>query len=409
VARAAPLATQRGDGLHPVAHSDRPEAHDPAESAAAAAAAAAVPEIPRRPFATWIGGGAGAVAAVAGALSLLLHRRRRSDGEAQALQATDRPPTEWAMAAVADEGGASSNPTGGAAFLVGLAWYLGHQLVGVGNDVIMKFAGGNLPVPQIVFLRFAFATLTMLPFMAASGRSAFRTGRVPLHVARSVLLAGGIGLYCSGLTVAPYAVVVTLNFTIPLFTLLLSRLVLGEHVGPLRWCATLAGFLGVMVVLQPGQLAFNPQWLMVLLGAGLFASLDVLNKYFVGKESFWAMIFYTALFTAGLTLYPALQVWTPVAAGQLRLLALLGAGANLLLYCLLKAFAVADASALAPFRYTELLLSALVGYALFAEVPALTTLLGAGIIIPSALFVVWQESRRADPPVPPPAAPPAAQ
>ncbi len=119
----------------------------------------------------------------------------------------------------------------------------------------------------------------MLPFMAASGPEAFQTARLPLHLARSVLLAGGIGLYCMGLTIAPIAVVTTLNFTIPLFTLvcpsalppgmppdrfssqLLSRVVLKEKVGPLRWCATLAGFVGVMLVLQPaGALAFRCSW-----------------------------------------------------------------------------------------------------------------------------------------------------
>eukprot|EP00667_Euglena_gracilis_P008529 EG_transcript_8632 len=316
-------------------------------------------------------------------------RQQQEDGQAEGMALTKsvRP---VAMAATA---GASASSGGQVTFLVGLLWFFAQQVIGVGNDVIMKFVGGNLAVAQIVFLRFAFATLTMLPFMLASGPKAFQTDRLPLHVARSLLLAGGIGLYCTGLTIAPITVVTTLNFTIPLFTLVLSRVFLKEKVGPLRWFATLAGFLGVMVVLQPAQMAFNPQWLVVLLGALMFASLDVLNKYFVGRESFWAMIFYTALFTAAISAYPAYQVWAPVTAAQLRLLAMLGAGANLLLYCLLKAFSLVDASALAPFRYTELLFSAAVGFLFFAEVPALTTLLGAAVIIPSTFFVVWQESR----------------
>lgn len=336
---------------------------------------------------------AGAVAT--GAAAFLLGRSQRNVSPEEPLNEVEplsRKRQSWALAAVSGASGSQDSVK----FMAGLFWFFAHQLIGVGNDVIMKSVGGNLAVAQIVFLRFAFATLTMLPFMAASGPEAFQTARLPLHLARSVLLAGGIGLYCMGLTIAPIAVVTTLNFTIPLFTLLLSRVVLKEKVGPLRWCATLAGFVGVMLVLQPGHVAFNPQWLVVLLGATLFSSLDVLNKYFVGKESFWAMIFYTALFTAGISAYPAYQVWAPVTGAQLRLLAALGAGANLLLYCLLKAFSLLDASALAPFRYTELLLSALVGFLFFAEVPAMATLLGAAVIIPSALFVVWQESQAKD-------------
>eukprot|EP00854_Cymbomonas_tetramitiformis_P006428 gene6428-7705_t len=251
-----------------------------------------------------------------------------------------------------------------------------------------------MKVMQIVFLRFAFATVSMLPFMFASGLSSFKSSRLPLHFARSVLLAGGIALYCQGLTVAPIAVVTTLNFTIPLFTLIMSRVFLSEPVGFERWVATLSGFAGVMVVLQPwASAAFNPQWLVVLVSATMFASLDVLNKFFVDKESFWAMIFYTAFFTAVITAYPAFTVWTAVSGPDLCLLAALGAGANLLLYCLLKSFSFADASALAPFRYTELILSAVVGFLFFGEVLSTQTLMGALVIVPSTLFVVWRESK----------------
>ena len=109
---------------------------------------------------------------------------------------------------------------------------------------------------------------------------------------------------------------------------------------------------------------FNPMWLVVLLSAAMFASLDVLNKVFVGKESFWAMIFYTAFFTTCIVAYPALSAWVPPTVMQYGLMACLGAGANALLYCLLKSFSMVDASALAPFRYTELILSATVGFLL---------------------------------------------
>jgi len=72
----------------------------------------------------------------------------------------------------------------------------------------------------------------------------------------------------------------------------------------------------------------------------MFASLDVLNKIFIGKESFWAMIFYTALFTTVIAAVPAAMAWVTPTGAQLGLLAILGAGANLLLYCLLKSFSL---------------------------------------------------------------------
>jgi len=280
-----------------------------------------------------------------------------------------------------------------ATFYIGILWFMIQLIIGVGNDVIMKYVGGNLQVAQVVFLRFFFATLSMLPVIAISGPASFKTQRIPLHIARSFLLAAGIGLYCQGLQVAPIAVVTTLNFTIPMFTLILSRVFLKETVALSRWIATLGGFVGVTVVLQPwSMLSFDPRWSVILLSASMFACLDVMNKFFVDKESFWSMIFYTALFTALICAYPAYMCWAPVTTTQLGLLALLGGGANALLFALLKAFSMVDASALAPFRYAELILSALVGWMFFAEVPAMSTLLGALVIIPSTLLVIWKGS-----------------
>lgn len=320
-------------------------------------------------------------------------RPRASD--AAAADASGGVPDDAALAAAdaADASDDESSPKK-SAFFVGMLWFFAHQLIGVGNDVIMKYTGTTLGVWQVVFLRFFFATLTMLPVMLASGVSSFKTDRIPLHVARSVLLAAGIALYCNGLAVAPIAVVTTLNFTIPLFTLVMARVFLRETVDATRWIGTLVGFAGVMVVMQPGGAAFDPRWLTVLLSASAFASLDVLNKVFVGKESFWAMIFYTALFTTLIAAVPAARSWVAVSGAQLGLLAVLGAGANLLLYFLLKSFSLVDASALAPFRYTELMWSAAVGWLFFAEVPAITTLLGAAVIIPSTLYVVWAENQK---------------
>lgn len=260
--------------------------------------------------------------------------------------------------------------------------------------MIMKYTGSTLGIAQVVFLRFAFATLTMLPVMLTSGSESFRTDRITLHIARSFMLAAGIALYCKGLSLAPIAVVTTLNFTIPLFTLVLARMFLSERVDITRWAGTILGFVGVTIVVQPWGAFFNPMWLVVLLSASMFACLDVLNKVFVGKESFWAMIFYTALFTTMIAAYPAYLSWVQPTPLQIGLLAVLGAGANLLLYCLLKSFSLVDASALAPFRYTELLWSAAIGAILFSEIPARSTLLGAMVIIPSTMYVVWAESRR---------------
>lgn len=310
---------------------------------------------------------------------------------------SNRSSSSLVTSSAAADVGAVSTPPG--SFAIGIAWFFMHQIIGVANDVIMKAAGQTLSVAQVVFLRFFFATLTMLPVMLLSGKDSFKTDRLPLHFARSALLALGIFLYAKGLTVAPIAVVTTLNFTIPLFTLVLARFVLKEKVDVNRWIGTVVGFFGVCIVLKPaggiaGFGSFNVSWLLILAAATMFSSLDVLNKVFVGKESFWAMIFYTALFTTLIFSPFAIMDWVAPTMIQYGALAALGAGANALLYCLLKSFSMVDASALAPFRYTELILSAGVGWVLFKEAISMNTILGAMVIVPSTLYVVWKENQK---------------
>lgn len=279
-------------------------------------------------------------------------------------------------------------------YVIGVGWFILSLVISVTNDVFQKYLGDNLHAYQIVFMRFFFGCITLLPFMFYFGGKSFYTSRIGLHVVRGALLFAGIALWCYGLVIAPITVATTLNFTIPLFILILAIPFLGERVGFSRWAATIVGFLGVIFVLEPTKLDFNPYTALLLLSAFLFATLDVINKKYVVKETMLAMLFYTALFTMLIGALPAYYHWQPMTSVQLGVLALLGCGANLILYCLLKGFSAVDASALAPFRYIELLFSAACGFLIFGEVPTQGTLIGAAIIIPSTFFVVYYETRK---------------
>jgi S-adenosylmethionine uptake transporter len=278
--------------------------------------------------------------------------------------------------------------------IIGVTWFLLSLAIGVMNDVLSKQLGQNLHPIEITFFRFLFSTLSLLPFMFYNGVGSFYTGRVGLHICRGALLFIGIAIFCYGLTIAPISVATVINFTIPLFTLILAAIFLKERVKAARWMATLIGFLGVMVVFHPKQVGFDFTMFLLLLSALLFAGLDVLNKRFVVQEGMLVMLFYTGLFTMLLGIVPTYFVWQVPSMHQLGLFFILGCGANLLLYCLLKGFENADASALAPFRYTELLISAAMGYLFFAEIPSKYTWLGAAIIVPSSFIVVYSEMRK---------------
>ena len=125
----------------------------------------------------------------------------------------------------------------------------------------------------------------------------------------------------------------------------------------------------------------------------MFAVLDIVNKKYVVKESLIAMLLYSNLATLLFTIPFLIGDFVMPTEKQLVLLFILGAGANMLLYFLLKAFALADASYLVPFRYTEILIAGLMAYIFFGEKLHDNTIIGALFIIPSTLFISYRASK----------------
>jgi S-adenosylmethionine uptake transporter len=271
----------------------------------------------------------------------------------------------------------------------GIAWFILNLIIGVSNDVIMKFLGGNISVYEVSFLRFLFGTLIFIPFILAN-RKNFKTSRLLLHVARGGILSAGITAYCLGLTSGKLAVATTINFTIPIFILILATRFLNEKFSMTKVLATLVGFAGIVIIINPTSVDFNSTSLMLIMSAFLFASLDVINKKFVSVESMMSMLFYSNLFATLFSAPLALSNWTMPDPHSLLLLFILGAGANLILYCLLKSFSYIEVSAVAPYRYLELVFAITLGYIFFKEKFDTTNWIGAGVIIFSTLIMSYE-------------------
>ncbi|MDE6432523.1 MAG: DMT family transporter [Opitutales bacterium] len=265
----------------------------------------------------------------------------------------------------------------------------------IGNDSIMKLLGDKYPTSQIVFLRYLFATISIVPCMVAyGGKQLFHTKHITVHVLRAALLSAGIAMYCFSLGKLPLSTVITINFTIPIFTLLLAFIFLKEAITRAKIIATLAGFVGIVITAEPTNTELTSYAIVTLIASSIvFATLDVINKKFVIHEKILTMLFYTAVATLMFTVIPAWLSWQPVNNIDSLLFILLGVGANLLLYCILKAFERVDISSIAPFRYVEFLLSVVIGLAFFHEIPTLATIIGVCIIIPSTLYIVLSETQ----------------
>jgi S-adenosylmethionine uptake transporter len=214
-----------------------------------------------------------------------------------------------------------------------------------------------------------------------------------VHLLRGGLLFFGMSSWTYGLTIAPVTTATVISFSIPLFVLVLAIFFLNENIIWQRWVVTLVGFTGLVITLKPHASDFNPKILIFVAAAMSFAVLDIINKKFVIKESMISMLFYSAIVTSLLSLPPSVIYWQTPTMHELILLFLLGVSANLILFFLLKAFALVDATATAPYRYLELLISASAAYIIFGETPEASTLYGALIIVPSTLFIIYSEKK----------------
>ena len=280
-------------------------------------------------------------------------------------------------------------------YLQGIFWMVMVCVVSSMNDALTKHVGSHLSGAEVAFFRFFFSTLVLLPFMLVRGKSAFITHYPGAQCIRAVLLVVAMTAWSYGVASLPLTLATTISFTTPFFILPLAKVFLKEHVGWQRWAATILGFLGIIVSIHPTGNAFNPMAFALIISTLMFASLDVINKKILtGDESLLCMLFYSGLGTAVLGFVPAVLTWQTPTLHELFFLLLLGAGGSLILFCLLKAFAATEVSALQSFRYTEFVLSAMVGIIIFQEFPTISTLLGATIIVPSTFYIAIYETRQ---------------
>ncbi len=277
---------------------------------------------------------------------------------------------------------------------LGIVWFILSLMISSINDTIIKTLGSSLPPLEITFFRFFFATITLLPLITFKGYSIFSTSRLPLHMLRGAILFCAIALWCLGLQNVKIVSATITSFTVPIFVLILAPVFLKEKVTLNLWIATFICFMGIILLLDFNIDTLDMYVLLMLCSSLLFATLDIINKRFVSSESILAMLFFSNLFTMIISVFTLFFAWITPSTSDLLLLSLLGLGANGILYCILKAFTYVNASALAPYRYLELMVSFVFGYYLFNEFPSYNLWLSAAIIIPSTFYIAWQQCKQ---------------
>lgn len=260
------------------------------------------------------------------------------------------------------------------------------------HDVVIKLLGETYPALQILF----FSALLSFPPLAVlllrdPAHGTLRP-RNPFWVGlRSICIVGsGVGGFYAFSTL-PMAQVYSILFAAPLLVTVLSVPLLGERVGPHRWAAVVAGLCGVLVVLRPGVTPLGLGHLAALMGATATA-LSAIAVRKLGRSErtvillLWPMIGNFLLTGASLGF-----AYRPMLAGDLALtgvIAVLGLAAGFLL---ILAYQAGEAANVAPMQYSQMLWAIGFGWLLFDERPDAMTLLGAGLIIGSGLYILMRE------------------
>lgn len=255
-------------------------------------------------------------------------------------------------------------------------------------DMMVKIASSHYATPQIVWARYVAQLFAMLLIMGRAGIAACVGSKVPaLHVVRALALFGANFAFMAALRYLPLAEANVLGFVAPLLLTALTWPVLGERVGLARWIAVVAGFVGVVIVVEPGTAVFQWAAVLPLLMAVGSAVYHVLTPVVARTESPSISISYLAVIGSVSMSIAVPWFWTqPDAFGWALLLAIgvLGTIGHLLI---LRAFAHAQASMLAPFFYVHLLWALFYGWMIFGDLPTLAMLAGGALIVASGYYV----------------------
>ncbi|WP_279477859.1 DMT family transporter [Aureimonas sp. SK2] len=289
-----------------------------------------------------------------------------------------------------------------------------RPMLGIGLKVIsvtvfvamqtsLKGLGTEIPAGQLVFFRSFFALVPVLLYLWWLGtlKTALDTRDVGGHFLRGAIgvTSMGFGFYAIGRL--PYPEWVTLSYAAPLLTVVFAALFLREQVGRFRWTAVLVGLCGIIVVIAPtlslevGSLSGEERLGMIasLAGAAFAAVAMIQVRRLVRTEPTATIVVYFSICSSVIALasLPFGWVWpSPAQAGLLILAGLFGGIGQLLLTA---CYRYAEASTIAPFEYTSMLLAVLIGALLFEEVASPTTVLGGAIVVSAGVFIILREHR----------------
>jgi len=265
------------------------------------------------------------------------------------------------------------------------------------QDGLSQHLASAYNVLMVVMIRYwFFAAFVMFVASRRAGglRAAAATTQPWLQGFRGLLLAAEICVMVFGFTYLGLVESHAIFACYPLLIAALSGPILGEQVGWRRWTAIGVGFIGILIILQPGFGVFSPLAIIPTIAAFMFALYGLLTRYAARKDSAATSFFWTG--TVGAAFMTAIGIWfwepmIPLDWAMMAMLCVTGATGH---YLLIKCYDVAEASAVQPFAYLQLPFAASLGIVIFGESIRSNVVIGAGLIVGAGLFTLWRQRQK---------------
>jgi drug/metabolite transporter (DMT)-like permease len=262
------------------------------------------------------------------------------------------------------------------------------------NDAMGKWLVASYGLGQVILIRSLAALFILAPFLWQAGLKSITSAEQPgMQLARVVFSTLEVFCFYYAVMYLPLADVMTYWLAAPIYVAAASPLLLGETVGWRRWCAIAAGFVGVIITLEPSRAMFTLPALISIVGSAAFAFMLLSGRGLRNTPDKTLVFFQVAgAALAGLAFAPF--DWAPISSGiDLALLGLLGIVAMAAHMLVNRALKISDAATVAPLQYTLLLWAVVFGWIFFGDVPRLGMLAGAALIVASGLFIFFREQQ----------------
>ncbi|WP_376876270.1 DMT family transporter [Albirhodobacter sp. R86504] len=282
--------------------------------------------------------------------------------------------------------------------LLGILCKLGAVMGFITMSIILKITAPLVPTGEQVFFRSLFAIPVTLTWLAMRGdlRTGLRVASPMGHIWRGIAGTTAMGMGFAALGILPLPEATAISFATPLLMVVFAAMFLGEEVRAFRFSAVVIGLIGVLIILSPrlNGLGDARQTLgasLALTGAVFAALAQIFIRKLTATETTSAIVFWFSFTAAILSLVTAPFGWVMPSAGTAALLICAGIIGGISQILLTSAFRFADASIIAPFEYSAMLMALLVGYVMFDETPTPVMLSGAALVMVAGGIIIWRE------------------